>query len=161
MALTSLTRLVSGLNGSGTVDPFILTGNRPNGPAPTRASPTTRLLGQDLMKLGFAFKKLPSACLGGRGLASTCRDLSLFWRMILNQGELGGVRVLSPESVRFLQEDRFPWEGDREGVPLDWLRSVGQDGLGAQGMAMLGYRSSDSEYRGGSQEGMIQHAGSI
>jgi CubicO group peptidase (beta-lactamase class C family) len=37
---------------------------------------------------------------GGAGLLSTASDYSRFLQMLLNEGELGGARILTPESVR-------------------------------------------------------------
>jgi len=39
---------------------------------------------------------------GHAGLFSTARDLTTFLRMLLNEGELDGVRILRPESVRLM-----------------------------------------------------------
>lgn len=36
---------------------------------------------------------------GGGGLVSTCRDYLRFGQMLLNRGELGGVRILKKETV--------------------------------------------------------------
>ncbi len=45
---------------------------------------------------------------GGGGLSSTAGDYARFLRMILQGGELDGVRVLSPESARIAREDALP-----------------------------------------------------
>ena len=42
---------------------------------------------------------------GGAGLLSTARDYSRFLQMLLNEGELDGVRFLSPPSVRLMTAD--------------------------------------------------------
>ncbi|MCH7892085.1 MAG: beta-lactamase family protein [Gemmatimonadetes bacterium] len=44
---------------------------------------------------------------GGAGLASTTRDYSRFLQMILNGGELDGVRILSPVTVEFMTSDHI------------------------------------------------------
>ena len=56
---------------------------------------------------------------GNAGVFSTGEDLSRFARMLLGQGELDGVRVLSAEAVRELTEPRP--------VPGGGLRSLGWD----------------------------------
>ena len=52
----------------------------------------------------------PPLFLGGHGLFSTAGDYERFCRMILNRGELDGVRVLKPETVDMIFENhlRFP-----------------------------------------------------
>ncbi len=42
---------------------------------------------------------------GGAGLLSTARDYSRFLQMLLNGGELNGVRILSPTTVRLMTTD--------------------------------------------------------
>jgi serine-type D-Ala-D-Ala carboxypeptidase len=42
---------------------------------------------------------------GGGGLKSTMRDMTVFGQMILQEGTLGSVRILSPASVRLLSTD--------------------------------------------------------
>lgn len=50
----------------------------------------------------MVFNDKPSAFWGGAGLLSSARDLSAFYRMILNQGIYKGKKVLSPESVAYI-----------------------------------------------------------
>lgn len=45
---------------------------------------------------------------GGGGLASTAVDYLRFCQMLLNRGELDGVRILSPESVRRMTTNALP-----------------------------------------------------
>ncbi len=48
----------------------------------------------------------PRKCFsGGAGLLSTITDYGRFLQMLLNEGELDGVRVLSPASVRLMHEN--------------------------------------------------------
>ena len=44
---------------------------------------------------------------GGAGLASTARDYSRFLQMMLNGGELDGVRILSPVTVELMTSDHI------------------------------------------------------
>jgi len=49
----------------------------------------------------------PTLFLGGHGLCSTIGDYERFCRMILNRGELDGVRVLKPETVDLIFENHL------------------------------------------------------
>lgn len=57
---------------------------------------------------------------GNAGLFSTAGDLARFARMMLNQGELEGVRVLRPETVRLMTSVQTPARlGVRRGLGWD------------------------------------------
>ena len=45
---------------------------------------------------------------GGGGLASTASDYVRFAQMLLQDGELDGVRILEPETVRMMRSNRLP-----------------------------------------------------
>ena len=45
---------------------------------------------------------IPSVPSGGGGLHSTLADYARFAQMLLNKGELGGARIISPEAVRLM-----------------------------------------------------------
>lgn len=63
---------------------------------------------------------------GGWGLVSTLDDYMRFARMLLNEGELDGVRILEPETVRLMATDAMPdTVSDRS-----WLPGKGQVGFG-------------------------------
>ncbi|HEX7027892.1 MAG TPA: serine hydrolase domain-containing protein [Gammaproteobacteria bacterium] len=63
---------------------------------------------------------------GGFGLVSTLDDYMRFARMLLNEGELDGVRLLKPETVRLMAGDAMP-----EAVTdKSWLPVKGQVGFG-------------------------------
>jgi CubicO group peptidase (beta-lactamase class C family) len=55
----------------------------------------------------------PSFCNAGGGLWSTADDYLRFVRMLLDDGTVDGVRVLSPESVRLMRTDRLTDEQRR------------------------------------------------
>lgn len=55
----------------------------------------------------------PSFCNAGGGLWSTADDYLRFVRMLLGDGTVDGVRVLSPESVRLMRTDRLTDEHKR------------------------------------------------
>src|ERR1700690_1008969 len=58
-----------------------------------------------------SYKKKPNLLLGGAGLTSTLDDYARFYQMLLNNGELDGVRILSPRAVAMMHTD------DLEGRP--------------------------------------------
>jgi methyl acetate hydrolase len=45
--------------------------------------------------------------IGGGGLASTADDYGRFMRMILNEGELEGARILKPETVKLMSQNQI------------------------------------------------------
>jgi CubicO group peptidase (beta-lactamase class C family) len=55
----------------------------------------------------------PTFCNAGGGLWSTAADYLRFVRMLLGDGSVDGVRVLSPESVRHMRTDRLTDEHKR------------------------------------------------
>jgi len=63
---------------------------------------------------------------GGSGLTSTIDDYMRFARMLLNEGELDGVRVPQPETVRLMATNHLS-----DSVKVrSWLPSKGQVGFG-------------------------------
>jgi CubicO group peptidase (beta-lactamase class C family) len=63
--------------------------------------------------MGPPHVKPPSFCNTGGGLWSTADDYLRFVRMLLGDGSVDGVRVLSPESVRLMRTDRLTGEQKR------------------------------------------------
>jgi CubicO group peptidase (beta-lactamase class C family) len=63
---------------------------------------------------------------GGFGWTSTIDDYSKFARMLLGEGELGGVRVLKPETVRLMATNHL----DESITDRSWLPNKGQVGFG-------------------------------
>lgn len=68
---------------------------------------------------------------GGGGLTSTTDDWLRFARMLLNEGELDGARILEPETVRLMMTDHLddvpallPWVGKGTGVGFGYGGSV-------------------------------------
>lgn len=51
------------------------------------------------------FKKKPALLLGGAGLTSTIDDYARFYQMLLNNGQLDGVRILSPKGVEMMHSE--------------------------------------------------------
>jgi CubicO group peptidase (beta-lactamase class C family) len=52
-----------------------------------------------------SFKHKPNLLLGGAGLTSTLDDYARFYQMLLNNGQLDGVRILSPKSVEMMHTE--------------------------------------------------------
>ncbi|HJW41245.1 MAG TPA: serine hydrolase, partial [Rhizomicrobium sp.] len=52
------------------------------------------------------FTKPPSMESGGGGSVSTIDDYALFCQMMLNKGELNGVRILAPETVAMMETNQ-------------------------------------------------------
>ncbi len=50
---------------------------------------------------------------GGAGLSSTAEDYARFLQMLLNEGELDGVRILGRKSVELMRTGRVDWDGDK------------------------------------------------
>jgi CubicO group peptidase (beta-lactamase class C family) len=63
------------------------------------------VLRHDIM--GPAPVNLPKFCQGGAGLWSTADDYLKFVRMLLGQGTVDGVQILSPQSVTLMRTDRL------------------------------------------------------
>ncbi|HEX3673617.1 MAG TPA: serine hydrolase domain-containing protein [Rhizomicrobium sp.] len=74
------------------------------------------------------FTKPPAMDSGGGGSLGTAADYARFCQMILNHGELNGVRILSPASVALLESDQI----EPTVVPYDekGRAPIGTDALG-------------------------------
>jgi CubicO group peptidase (beta-lactamase class C family) len=74
---------------------------------------------------------------GGAGLVSTARDYARFLQMVLNRGELDGVRILSPRTVDLMTTNQtdtlFSQTGRGFGLGFETV-----DQLGARGMYSVG-----------------------
>lgn len=106
-------------------DTYFAAGNKPSERLAGRTAPTARRDGKAI--LGSVHDPR-SYALGGvaghAGLFSTADDLARFCRMLLRGGELDGVRVLKPETVKLLTEPVGVPGGEKAG---GWLRSRGWD----------------------------------
>lgn len=58
--------------------------------------------GGNHLAIRYDMAKAPAFESGGAGLASTLDDYMKFARMLLNGGELNGVRILKPETVKYM-----------------------------------------------------------
>jgi CubicO group peptidase (beta-lactamase class C family) len=74
---------------------------------------------------------------GGAGLSSTAYDYALFLQMLLNEGELDGIRILSRKSVELMRSPRVDANGDGTadfGLGFDVTVDLGRAGeLGSLG----------------------------
>jgi len=86
------------------------TGFRPADEKLVRIAPTTRMEDGSVLR-GVAHDPTARA-MGGEaghaGLFTTAHDLARYTRMILNRGELDGVRVLKPETVKLMHTVQSP-----------------------------------------------------
>ena len=74
---------------------------------------------------------------GGAGLSSTAYDYALFIQMLLNGGDLDGVRILSRKSVELMSAPRVDTDGDEKadlGLGFSVVTDLGESGeLGSIG----------------------------
>jgi len=64
--------------------------------------------GQPVSLLPLDYRQEPSQPSGGGGMVSTAEDYFRFAQMLLNGGELNGVRVLSPAAVKLMISNHLP-----------------------------------------------------
>jgi CubicO group peptidase (beta-lactamase class C family) len=79
---------------------------------------------------GERCKKPPRFLGGGGGLVSTSRDYTHFAQMLLRGGELDGVRLLSPRTVRYMSQNHLPGGADLETVGRPLFTETRYDGVG-------------------------------
>jgi CubicO group peptidase (beta-lactamase class C family) len=89
---------------------------------------TGRAARNDLM--GGKILEPPSALSGGGGLASTAHDYHRFAQMLLNGGELDGVRLLAPRTVRYMASNHLPGGVDLEAFGRPLFSETTFDGVG-------------------------------
>ncbi len=93
------------------------------------AHPATRqAIALDMM--GDAAKTPPQAFLGGGGLQSTAHDYQRFVQMLAHGGELDGVRILSPRTVRFMGSNHLPGNADLTAFGRPLFSETTFDGVG-------------------------------
>jgi CubicO group peptidase (beta-lactamase class C family) len=101
------------------------TGYKPAGEVLKRVAPTGKRDGKPIVGEVHdprAYKM--GGVAGHAGLFSTADDVARYCRMLLRGGELDGVRVLKPETVKRFTEPH-PVPGGKDGRP--WARSLGWD----------------------------------
>lgn len=79
---------------------------------------------------GAAILTAPTAHLGGGGLASTMADYLRFAAMLRRGGELDGVRLLSPRTVRFMTQNHLPDGADLTAFGRPLFSETAFDGVG-------------------------------
>ncbi len=67
----------------------------------------------------------PAVLSGGGGMFSTAGDYARFCQMLLNGGELDGVRILSPKTVALMTSDQIPLSTDRHSAVAVGLGAFG------------------------------------
>jgi CubicO group peptidase (beta-lactamase class C family) len=89
---------------------------------------TGRIVRNDAM--GKAAFSAPAFLSGGGGLVSTAGDYHRFTRMLLGEGELDGVRLLGPRTVRFMGRNHLPGGADLETIGRPLFAETTYDGVG-------------------------------
>jgi CubicO group peptidase (beta-lactamase class C family) len=72
----------------------------------------------------------PKFLSGGGGLLSTAADYLRFMRMLLGEGELDGVRLLGPRTVRYMGQNHLPGHVDLETFGRPLFAETSFDGVG-------------------------------
>ena len=84
------------------------------------------------------FLEPPTFLSGGGGLVSTAQDYWRFCQMMLNGGELDGVRVLGPKTVELMTMNHLPDDGELSACALGTWAESANDGVGfGLGFAMV------------------------
>jgi len=82
------------------------------------------------------YRTKPALLSGGGGLVSTAMDYYRFAQMLLNKGELGGRRLLRPETVEMMTRNQLPegvQRGPGEGFGLGFSVRTVAEGLSPKG----------------------------
>ena len=75
---------------------------------------------------------------GGGGLVSTAQDYHRFCQMLLNEGELDGVRLLGPKTIELMRMNHLPDGQDLSERALGTFSETANDGVGfGLGFAMI------------------------
>jgi CubicO group peptidase (beta-lactamase class C family) len=89
---------------------------------------TRRALRND--RLGAYIAAPPDALSGGGGLMSSAADYHRFATMLLNEGELDGVRLLGSRTVRYMARNHLPGGADLEAFGRELFSETTFDGVG-------------------------------
>jgi CubicO group peptidase (beta-lactamase class C family) len=83
--------------------------------------------------LVFRYPRIRRAVIPAATLHSTARELTIFYQMLLNEGEYRGKRFLQPDTIR--QATTLGWEGvdGTIGVSMRWAYGFHLGGMGADG----------------------------
>ena len=80
--------------------------------------------------LGRASNKRPAMLGGGGGLVGTAHDYLRFAHMLLNRGELDGVRLLGSRTVDYMTRNHLPGNVDLEAFGRPLFAETSFDGVG-------------------------------
>jgi CubicO group peptidase (beta-lactamase class C family) len=80
--------------------------------------------------MGSPFLRPPPALYGGGGLVSTAADYHRFTQMLLRDGELDGIRLLSPRTLRYMTRNHLPGGVDLEAFGRPLFAETTFDGVG-------------------------------
>ena len=77
-----------------------------------------------------SFLSPPSLVSGGGGLCSTTSDYLIFCRALLNGGELGGVRLLGPKTLKLMASNHLPGGVDLPAMSRSLFSEAAYNGIG-------------------------------
>src|SRR5215210_3840125 len=77
-----------------------------------------------------SFLEPPSFISGGGGLCSTAADYLTFCRALLNGGELGGVRLLGPKTLKLMTSNHLPGGADLPAMSRSLFSEAAYHGIG-------------------------------
>jgi CubicO group peptidase (beta-lactamase class C family) len=80
--------------------------------------------------LGEPFKRPPTWPSGGGGLVSSSSDYLRFCHMLLRGGQLDGVRLLSPRTIRYMTRNHLPGGADLAAFGRPLASETRYDGIG-------------------------------
>jgi CubicO group peptidase (beta-lactamase class C family) len=102
-----------------------------------RTDTTANLTGKATMPLklleaaeGSRFTQETTLYSGGGGLTGSIDDYARFCQMLLNGGELDGVRLLSPTTVEYMCTNQLPDNGDMAAMGQPVWSETNYDGIG-------------------------------
>jgi CubicO group peptidase (beta-lactamase class C family) len=76
------------------------------------------------------FLSLPSFVSGGGGLCSTAADYLTFCRALINGGELGGVRLIGPKTLKLMTSNHLPGGRDLPEMSRSLFSEASYNGIG-------------------------------
>jgi CubicO group peptidase (beta-lactamase class C family) len=97
-------------------------------PAPGPGGAVVPCVRNDAM--GAAVTKAPTFLSGGGGLVSTAHDYHRFLRFLLGGGELEGVRLLGPRTLRYMTQNHLPAGVTINDTARPFLGDSTYDGIG-------------------------------
>ncbi len=91
----------------------------------------------DIFGAGEYFEE-PTFLSGGGGLVSTAQDYQRFCQMLLNGGQLDGVRILGPKTIELMTMNHLPDDDELSARALGTWSETANDGVGfGLGFAVL------------------------